>query len=545
MQKSIITLAILAGLAPLSVDAGKVTVNTVLDASWVQQQYSYATSDDVKVNTLEITPTVALQYSAKKAQVRASASHIQQRSSFNNDNPSLNQNFTNYRLQSQLTIVERLLIATSDYSQNYNSFNPNQFFLDDFLLQEDELDKVQRVSFGLTSNIIQGEYFGGQASLSRSSIKTSSDIVGNSREADSNQLSVNMYNGRDSDFYTWSVNYSKNKTDQFDDGAFSSEFIQANAGFKLYGDLGISLTAQDETNRLSNELLSQNNDRKFSSVGVGLSYSPSNNRSLAIYYNRPSSAATDNDSFVSGSINWAFSPRTAFSANASKRYYGRSNDANLSFNNRSIRIQAGRSEAVTSNAQLFIDGNTTTSLVCSVGAVNLGDCFLPDTLDYQLGVGESFIDFQQPNFALGDNIVIRKQNYVNASYQKRKLTFSLNAFDNQDLSEGDVNINTRIDTQSITAGIAYRIGVYSSLNLSHSRADMQSFTVDTETGEGKTKRTDIEFEREFGRDLVLSLKLSNIAREGFLPGFNSVRNEDFTDKRVTVSIRYQIGSASN
>ena len=74
---------------------------------------------------------------------------------------------------------------------------------------------------------------------------------------------------------------------------------------------------------------------------------------------------------------------------------------------------------------------------------------------------------------------------------------------------------------------------------------MQSFTVDTETGEGKTKRTDIEFEREFGRDLVLSLKLSNIAREGFLPGFNSVRNEDFTDKRVTVSIRYQIGSASN
>lgn len=543
MQKSIITLAILTGLAPLSVDAGKVTVDTVLDASWVQQQYSFDTSDDIKVNTLEVVPTVALQYAAKKAQVRASASHVQQRSSFNNDNPSLTRNFTEYAVQSQLTIVERLLIATADYSQNYNSFNPNQFLIDDFLLQEDELDKVQRTRFGLTSNIIRGEYFGGQASLSRSSIKTSSEIVGNSRETDSNQLSVNLYSGNDFNFYNWSINYSKSKTDQFSGGAFTSEFIQANAGFKLYGDLGLSVTAQDESNNLSNELLTQSNDREFRSVGVGLSYSPSYNRSLAIYYNKPSSSANDNDAFVSGTINWAFSPRTALSASASKRYYGRSNDVSLSFNNRAIRIEAGRSEAVSSNAQLFIDGNTTTSLVCSVGAVNLGDCFLPDTLDYQLDVGESFIDFQQPNFAIGDNIVLRKQNYLNASYQRRKLTFSLNAYDNQDLNEGDVNINTRLDTQSLTAGVAYQIGVYSSLNLSHSRADMQSYTLDSETGEGTTKRTDIAFEREFGRDLVLSLKLSNIARTGFLPGFNSIRNEDFTDKRITVSIRYQIGSA--
>ncbi len=543
MQKSIITLAILTGLAPLSVDAGKVTVDTVLDASWVQQQYSFDTSDDVKVNTLEVVPTVALQYAAKKAQLRASASHVQQRSSFNNDTPSLTRNFTEYTVQSQLTIVERLLIATADYSQNYNSFNPNQFLIDDFLLQEDELDKVQRTRFGLTSNIIRGEYFGGQASLSRSSIKTSSEIVGNSRETDSNQLSVNLYSGNDFNFYNWSINYSKSKTDQFSGGAFTSEFIQANAGFKLYGDLGLSVTAQDESNNLSNELLTQSNDREFRSVGVGLSYSPSYNRSLAIYYNKPSSSANDSDAFVSGTINWAFSPRTALSASASKRYYGRSNDVSLSFNNRAIRIEAGRSEAVSSNAQLFIDGNTTTSLVCSVGAVNLGDCFLPDTLDYQLDVGESFIDFQQPNFAIGDNIVLRKQNYLNASYQRRKLTFSLNAYDNQDLNEGDVNINTRLDTQSLTAGVAYQIGVYSSLNLSHSRADMQSYTLDSETGEGTTKRTDIAFEREFALDLVLSLKLSNIARTGFLPGFNSIRNEDFTDKRITVSIRYQIGSA--
>ena len=294
---------------------------------------------------------------------------------------------------------------------------------------------------------------------------------------------------------------------------------------------------------MSNELLTQSNDRDFSSVGAGVSYSPSFNRSLAIYYNKPSSSASDNDGFVSGTINWAFSPRTIFSANASKRYYGRSSNASLTFNNRAVRIEAGRNESVSSNAQLFIDGNTTTSLVCSVGAVNLGDCFLPDTLDYQLGVGESFINFQQPNFALGDNIVVRKQNYLNVSYQKRKLTFNLNAYDNQDLNEGDININTQLDTQTVSAGVDYKIGVYSALSLSHSRADMQSFTLDTETGEGSTKRTDISFEREFGRDLVLSFKLSNIARMGFLPGFTNINNEDFTDRRVTVSIRYQITSA--
>lgn len=542
MQKSIITLAILTGLAPLTVDAGKVTVDTVLDASWVQQKYSFATSDDIKVNTLEVVPTVAMQYVAKKAQVNASASHVQQRSSFNNDNPSLTRNFTEYAVQSQLTLIERLLIASADYSQNYNSFNPNQFLIDDFLLQEDQLDKVQRARFGLNSNIIQGSYFGGQASLSRSSIKISSNNASNSRETDSNQFAFNLYNGSDFNLFNWSVDYSKSRTDQFSGGAFTSEFTQANAGFKIYEDLGLSITAQDESNKLSNELLSQSNAREFSSVGIGLSYSPSNNRSLSIYYNKPSSSAADNDGFVSGSVNWAFSPRTAFSANASKRYYGRSSDASLTFNNRSFRLEAGRSESVSSDAQLFIDGNTTTSLVCSTGAVNLGDCFLPDTLDYQLGVGESFIDFQQPNFALGDNIVLRKQNYITASYQRRKLTFNLNAYDNQDRNEGNVNVNTRLDTQTVTLGMDYRIGVYSSLNLSHSRANLQSFTLDSETGEGTTKRTDISFEREFGPDVVLTLKLSDIARTGFLPGFNSMRNEDFSDNRVTVSIRYQIGS---
>lgn len=542
MQKSIITLAILTGLAPLTVDAGKVTVDTVLDASWVQQKYSFATSDDIKVNTLEVVPTVAMQYVAKKAQVNASASHVQQRSSFNNDNPSLTRNFTEYAVQSQLTLIERLLIASADYSQNYNSFNPNQFLIDDFLLQEDQLDKVQRARFGLNSNIIQGSYFGGQASLSRSSIKISSNNASNSRETDSNQFAFNLYNGSDFNLFNWSVDYSKSRTDQFSGGAFTSEFTQANAGFKIYEDLGLSITAQDESNKLSNELLSQSNAREFSSVGIGLSYSPSNNRSLSIYYNKPSSSAADNDGFVSGSVNWAFSPRTAFSANASKRYYGRSSDASLTFNNRSFRLEAGRSESVSSDAQLFIDGNTTTSLVCSTGAVNLGDCFLPDTLDYQLGVGESFIDFQQPNFALGDNIVLRKQNYITASYQRRKLTFNLNAYDNQDRNEGNVNVNTRLDTQTVTLGMDYRIGVYSSLNLSHSRANLQSFTLDSETGEGTTKRTDISFEREFGPDVVLTLKLSDIARTGFLPGFNSIRNEDFSDNRVTVSIRYQIGS---
>lgn len=542
MQKSIITLAILTGLAPLTVDAGKVTVDTVLDASWVQQKYSFATSDDIKVNTLEVVPTVAMQYVAKKAQVNASASHVQQRSSFNNDNPSLTRNFTEYAVQSQLTLIERLLIASADYSQNYNSFNPNQFLIDDFLLQEDQLDKVQRTRFGLNSNIIQGNYFGGQASLSRSSIKISSNNASNSRETDSNQFAFNLYNGSDFNLFNWSVDYSKNRTDQFSGGAFTSEFTQANAGFKIYEDLGLSITAQDESNKLSNELLSQSNAREFSSVGIGLSYSPTNNRSLSIYYNKPSSSATDNDGFVSGSVNWAFSPRTAFSANASKRYYGRSSDASLTFNNRSFRLEAGRSESVSSDAQLFIDGNTTTSLVCSTGAVNLGDCFLPDTLDYQLGVGESFIDFQQPNFPLGDNIVLRKQNYITASYQRRKLTFNLNAYDNQDRNEGNVNVNTRLDTQTVTLGMDYRIGVYSSLNLSHSRANLQSFTLDSETGEGTTQRTDISFEREFGPDVVLTLKLSDIARTGFLPGFNSMRNEDFSDNRVTVSIRYQIGS---
>ena len=112
MQKSIITLAILTGLAPLTVDAGKVTVDTVLDASWVQQKYSFATSDDIKVNTLEVVPTVAMQYVAKKAQVNASASHVQQRSSFNNDNPSLTRNFTEYAGQGDRRV--RSVVAGDD-----------------------------------------------------------------------------------------------------------------------------------------------------------------------------------------------------------------------------------------------------------------------------------------------------------------------------------------------------------------------------------------------------------------------------------------------
>lgn len=539
MQKSLIAVAILSGLTSMSVDAGKVSIDTVLDASWVQQKYTFATSDDVSINTIEVKPTVAMQYDAARANVRGTLSHVQQRTSFDNDNDSVNNNFTEYTLTSQLTILKRLLTANGSISQNYTSFNPNQFLIDDFLLQEDELNKVQRSSFGLNSTIIQGDYFGGQASVSTNRFKTFDKINQINRETSGDTLALGIFSGRDFNWLSWSVDYTKRNSEQFNNGDFSSQYLQANASFKLLDDFGLSLTAQDETNTLSTASSAQNDAREFSSYGVGINYSPTNNRSIAVYYNKPSSASNDTDNFVSGSVNWDFSSRTAIDATISKRYYGRSLNANFRFNNRAFRMVIGRSESVTSSAQLLLDGTINANFVCGTGTIDIGDCFLPDTLDYELGVGESLISFSQPNFSLDDNLTLRKQHFINLSYQQRKLTYSLNASENEDSNELS---EARFATRSIVGGINYQIGVFTSLNWDHSKSETKSFVAELLEGTGNIRRHDISVERQFGRDVSLTLTLSDIEREGFVPGFTNIRNEDFSDNRITLSVRYQPNS---
>ena len=540
MKKSIITLAILSCIAPLSVDAGKVSVDTVLDASWVSQKYSFADEADRETDTLQVSPTIAMQYLAKKAQINGSVTHIQQRTDFANDIDSISSNFTNYNVQSNLTIIERLLTFNANVAQSYRSFDPNQYLISDTLSPDEDLDKVNQNSFSLVSNIIQGDYFGGVATLTHSSLDI--DFEDDNRidqDTKSQRFAVNLVNGDAVKSLTWSLNYTNSSTDQFTTGQFDSEFLQFSAAFRLYGDLGLSVTAQDETNETTNDGVEINNLREFSSVGLGLSYSPRANRSITLNYNKPSSNDNDDDAFVSGSINWAFSPRTELVANMSKRFYGRSSDAAFNFNNRALRISAGHRESVSSNASLFIDGSTNTAFVCNTGAVNLGDCFIPDTLDYELGLGESFVNIEQPNFSLGDNIIIRKQNFLNMSYQKRKLTLSLNGLDTEDDTSFVDDFSRLSLTQSLTMGINYNAGVFTSINLQRSQSKTETINDGIAVGDGETNRTDLSIERRFGRDFFLSLTLSDIERNGFLPGFSTLQGQDFNDQRLSISIRYQ------
>ena len=540
MRKPLLVILVANALGTSSMlSAGELSFAPALDTSLVQQKYTFASDTQRDINTLVVTPSFTAEYVARKFTLGATASHTQQES--NVDEDTQEDSFTSYRVNGEFFIVDRLLYITAASTQNYQSFNPNQFAVEDFLFRDTPLRKNTRQQISVNSNVQNNDYINGnlQAFFSDFNIAALETEVSD-RESSTSGFSAQLRQGDDSKAMTWSLVLNQQDSEQFSTNDLSTRYAQLTTNFRVFSDVGLTATAQTEQNEVTGTTQDFSQLRDFSSVGLGINYSPSANRIIALTYNQGTTdglngVADEEVNFVAGSIDWAFSSRTLLNLTASKRFYGRSANGTFSYNTKYWRASAMRSETVTSTSRLLNEGSSLETFVCPAGGGSVGDCFLPDTLDYTLGAGENFVNFLQPNISLEDSIILRKNTVLSVGYQKRKLSLSFSASVNED--ENQANLVTT-ETESKNASITYKVGARSSLSLTWTDSETTRIDNDNNTLSGNTDKVALKFERTFGRDWSANTELANINREGFVPGF-ATQGDELKDKRFSVGLSYQ------
>lgn len=540
MRKPLLVILVANALGTSAMlSAGELSFAPALDTSLVQQKYTFASDAQRDINTLVVTPSFTAEYSARKFTLSATAAHTQQES--NVDEDTQEDSFTSYRVNGEFFIVDRLLYLTVARSQSHQSFNPNQFAIEDFLFRDTPLRKNTSQQISLNSNIQNNDYINGNLQAFHSQFDISALATElNDNESSTSGFSAQLRQGDDIKAMTWSLVLNHQDSEQFSANDLSTQYAQLTTNFRVFNDFGLTTTAQTEKNEVTGTTQAFSQLRDFSSIGLGVNYSPSANRIIALTYNKGTTdglngQAEEEDNFVAGSINWAFSSRTQLTLNAAKRFYGRSASGNLSYNTKHWRASATRSETVTSTSRLLNEGSSLAAFVCPTGATSVGDCFLPDTLDYNLGAGENFVNFLQPNISLEDSIILRKNNVVSVGYQKRKLSLSFSASLNED--ENQANFITT-ETASKNASITYKVGARSSLSLTWTDSETKRIDQDDNNLSGNTDKVALRFERTFGRDWSANAELANINRDGFVPGF-ATQGDKLKDKRVSVGLSYQ------
>lgn len=519
--------------------AGELSVVAKVTGEHIEQDFTLSQSGDIAAKTQQIRPQIGVQYDAKRLNINLNAEHIQQR--FDNGTDTQSYDFTNASLSTSWTVIERLLQINANASQGYNSFNVNNLGRNLFLSPNRDLNKTQRYGVGFTSEWLTGSVFGGSLTGDVTSSETQRD-GGVVLKSDSHRLSLNLVNGDALPYLKWSLQATQTDSSGFTNRDFDTTYANLDASYRLFGDIGLALNASFDANEASLADTGNAQIRDFTSYGVGLSYSPSAERSLSLTWNTSQSddAEADEEDYLVGAIDWAFSSRTRLNARTSKRFFGRTSSANFVYNLKHLRAVASRSEAVTSTSRLLNQGSIVTPFVCAAGASSINDCFLPETTDYTLGAGEQFINVSQPVFALVDSVIIRKSDSLALLYDKRKTTISLTF---SQTSQERLQQQNIIDADIIDFQLGYQMGSYTNISLEYSTQDyLQTLLSDASTSEGKFTEYGMTISRDFGRSLNTELSLKRLDKEGTVTGFNSFgsfTDEDYTENRITFSLSYE------
>ena len=501
-------------------------------------------------NTIQIAPTLTGLYTSKKANASASATQLYQRFDF--DGGSRSTNFTEFEYAGNLNIIDNVLQVFGQGSQGYRSFRPETYISSDFLLNSDDLTKITSHSAGASLNIPRGNIWGlgvtGRYSETRSdntleeAENGSSSPLNQSINSKSTFANATLVNGNWFRNGYWNVNAVFQSTDRQDRGTFESLSANAQLGFNLYKDFGVLITGTHEENDIDGELsnfLNRYNNQfaKFDTYGAGINYRPAEGRFFNVTLNKiVTDGEDDGNTFVGVSTSWQFPPRTSIQADYGRRYYGDAGSFRFNYGTKIIRSAITYQESTTSFSRLMYDVVDAGTFVCPAGAVDIIDCFQPDTLDYEMQAGEQVVQFSQLVSELTDQVILRRQLGASIGFQRRRLKISTDFR----YIDTDYSIDDRQQIQKqvgVTGNL--QMGSRSSLYSRIQYTQMDN-TINGSKAENDTKVYSIGWSTRLSRGLSVSTDLR------YLDGGtnNAVGREslDLNETRISLSMTYNFQS---
>jgi uncharacterized protein (PEP-CTERM system associated) len=509
--------------------AQEVDISSTLSTSGYLTETEIGDNEAIQTEGFIIKPSLLGSYKSRLLSASLTANHSRVRRSVDteNVNDKTNQNYTDLKYTSNLTLIENALSLTLSGAQNYRVVNQQQAGFSDVILDSDNLTKSRNNSAQLNFSIPNPLYVGFTLQSTYSKTQTDQSQAGQTGvDGENLGITARLFQGKYIRPINFDISAQYNDTSRANFQNFESTRVQANAGFPIIKEVDFIVTGSiDEYDTGQTEFSSRQN-LDTTSYGAGLEWTPSNGRNLSLTYNRLEEGETKTD-FLGVNLAWAFSNRTALNFDYGKRFFGDSYKLDFKHSLKSLRTSVSYSEDLTTFSRLGTSSTNITGIfVCQFGSTDLIDCFQPDSVDYQLQVGEEFRTTTEVVTDISEEVILRKSGTASIGYSKRKVTMSIDAsYRRTEYLESDrLSIN-----RSLRLNVNYAIGRKTNISFASTVATNQF----SEFEESDTTTTSsINFSRDLGRYLKLSIAARFLDRESE----NLERNG--TDKRLIVGLNY-------
>ncbi len=512
-----------------------------------QDVYSGERRETINSKNYILRPQLSLSFKSKRTNAFWRATHNHVRRSLQDVNRT--NNYTNYAYSGSFAAIQNLLTFTASGALNYQSASPNGSFVDNFLLNADNLSKTRSNRFGANFILPRGDYFGHTSSVSYS-ITESEKRENSFNQLDSNVLSVrtSTYTGNDFERFNAQVSTNFSVSERSVNGDYTSRRATGNMSYRLISNFGVIATASHEGNQVQSQDNIFSNARAFNSVGAGLMWREEENKRFAVTWNTAENDTVegeeeeDNKGYFAADLNWQFTPRTQLSAGYTRRFFGQSGSFSFQHRLKKLRTQISYSEEVTSFSRLIAEPGNLGVFICTDGIADLAACFQPSSLNYQLQPNEQFVQFNTQNSEINDELILRKALSWQVGTELRRTKVSINGrYSTNDYLESDRL--SRI--YSAGTSIAFALGQKTNISWT-TDASVTDDIFEGERGSSEVLKSKIGIDRKIGRYFDLSLDFSYLQRETEGRVLNEVGlgdlglRGDIQERRVTLTLKYNL-----
>lgn len=500
-------------------------VNSKVDSEEVSQRAS---------DLLSFEPSIGATFQSKKLTASAKGNFfVQERRfagvTFDLESQDEDEFFSNYDVNSNLDVIDNVLSINANARRRFIPIDTSNILISDEYFGREDLTRTDSHAVGFEFTIPNPTYIDLQ--ISGLETKVDSDTSRNRPEGldtSNTQLNGTFSSGRKFQAVRWTIDSSLTDTEGNINDDARSEIHEASIYFGLFGNLSIVTDYRDEENILRSSTGEELINLSYESWGVGLSWAGTAGRSFDLLYNESSEQEGEKDNFVSARINWPFSSRTSLSAEYGRRFYGDSVSFLLTHNARHLRTRINYTESVSSFSRLIAAEQDLGTFVCPIGATDIAACFQPDSLDYELQVGESFNDITQIVPEVSERTTLRKGLTGSIGYSKRRFRANLNV-SRVESTFLESNIEQKFNSASLT--LALTLGAKSSISWANRVSQVER---DQQLGKDDIISSTFSYKYAFSRKLSTDLSFRYIDRES---ADNSAR--DLVDRRLTFKVAYK------
>jgi uncharacterized protein (PEP-CTERM system associated) len=519
-------------------------VSAVVRTELIQQNVESDTLASQDLTTFSLRPQVTLSYQSSKVRgaFTSSVTHLERESETANQE----QTFSEYTYSAQAELIDNVLGLGVNGALNFQNGQAGNFLVNDFVNDQGQLRRVRSNTVSLFGSSQNGDWIRGSGTASYTKVEAERNEVLNNQALDSDIYAAQgqLRQGDEINGVVFSLtglyrNVDQNQASNL--GDFKTRFVRATTDILLLGNWGLRFEAQHEANQIS----SLNNNfvsaRSFNSYGAGITYYRSENRFLSVTYNTTEAdiESQDGEGFIGVDLNWAFSARTSIAARYTRRFFGDSGLVSLRYNTKRLRSSLSYTEQVTTNSILQSSIQSLGTFVCPIGASQIGSCFQPDSLNFELDPGQEFAQFNQLNLEVNDNVILRKANNAQLGYSFSRLDVTLFSV----FSE-EIFLDADAERRSLSGGMAlsYELGVHTSVNARFTYADIEAQgTTNSQVGgffagDSENTNASIGLSRRIGQRLSTNANFVYLNRTG--NNINRAFGSNFTDRRITLGLSY-------